>query len=131
MNNIQKNSLLFVEDTPSIVETLVPILEEEGFEVVSVANGYDAIIEMKKKFFDVVISDYKLPDISGDVLLKTIHEMNPSSSIILTSGFDNVGDDIKSGAGNGLAIDFLEKPINLEKLFATLQKARSSKQKAV
>jgi DNA-binding NtrC family response regulator len=118
---MQKNSILFVEDTPSIVETLVPILEEEGFEVVSVVNGYDAIIQLKKKYFDIVISDYKLPDISGDVLLKNIHEMNPTTSIILTSGFENAGEDKK-----GQGIDFIEKPIDLGKLFALLKKARSS-----
>jgi DNA-binding response OmpR family regulator len=112
-----KRKILVVDDDPEIVELFVDVLERDGrFEVKTAASGYDAGILTHEFNPDLIILDYMLPDINGNVVCQTIRS-NPSFEhvkIIIVSGVVNqeeINDLLKAGAD-----EFVKKPFNIEKL---------------
>jgi two-component system OmpR family response regulator len=112
-----KQKVLVVDDDPEIVELFVDVLERDGrFEVKTASSGYDAGMLTQEFMPDLLILDYMLPDINGNVVCQTIRK-NPnfeSMKIIIVSGVvnqDEINDLLKSGAD-----DFVKKPFNIEKL---------------
>ncbi len=112
-----KKRVLVVDDDPAIVEMLVELLERDGrFEVKTATSGYDAGILTHDFRPDVVVLDYKLPDINGNVVCKTIRSnpMFEHIKIILISGVadpDEVQELMAAGAD-----DFLRKPFQIDAL---------------
>jgi excisionase family DNA binding protein len=112
-----KRKILVVDDDPEIVELFVDVLERDGrFEVKTAATGYDAGIATQEFMPDLIILDYMLPDVNGNVVCQTIRK-NPNfehMKIIIVSGVvnqDEINDLMKAGAN-----DFVKKPFNIEKL---------------
>ena len=112
-----KTKVLVVDDDPEIVELFVDVLERDGrFEVKTASTGYDAGVLTQEFMPDLVILDYMLPDINGNVVCKTIR-LKPEyehTKIIIVSGVvnqDEVNELLKSGAD-----EFVKKPFNIEKL---------------
>jgi len=112
-----KFKILVVDDDPEIVELFVDVLDRDGrFEVKTASTGYDAGILTQEFLPDLLILDYMLPDINGNVVCQTIRK-NPNfehMKIIIVSGVvnqDEINDLLKSGAD-----DFVKKPFNIEKL---------------
>jgi DNA-binding response OmpR family regulator len=106
-----------VDDDPEIVELFVDVLERDGrFEVKTASSGYDAGVMTQEFMPDLLILDYMLPDINGNVVCKTIRA-NPNfehTKIIIVSGVvnqDEINDLLKAGAD-----EFVKKPFNIEKL---------------
>jgi len=112
-----KYKILVVDDDPEIVELFVDVLERDGrFEVKTANSGYDAGIMTQEFGPDLLILDYMLPDINGNVVCQTIRQ-NPNfqhMKIIIVSGVvnqDEINDLLKNGAD-----DFVKKPFNIEKI---------------
>src|SRR5580704_13129306 len=112
-----KHKILVVDDDPEIVELFVDVLDRDGrFEVKTAATGYDAGVLTQEFLPDLVILDYMLPDINGNVVCSTIRN-NPkfeSMKIIIVSGVVNqeeIDELLQAGAD-----DFVKKPFNIEKL---------------
>jgi excisionase family DNA binding protein len=112
-----KAKVLVVDDDPEIVELFVDVLERDGrFEVKTASTGYDAGMLTNEFRPDLIILDYMLPDINGNVVCRTIRakEEFAATKIIIVSGVvnqDEINDLLKSGAD-----DFVKKPFNIEKL---------------
>src|SRR5438034_9016874 len=64
--------VLVIEDSPGTLDMLTALLRLEGAVAVGVANGRDALSALREHDFDVVMSDLGLPEIHGDVLIRTI-----------------------------------------------------------
>ncbi|MCC6424909.1 MAG: response regulator [Phycisphaerales bacterium] len=112
-----KRKILVVDDDPEIVELFVDVLERDGrFEVKTASTGYDAGLLTQEFMPDLVILDYMLPDVNGNVVCKTLRA-NPNFEqikIVIVSGVvnqDEINDLLKAGAD-----DFVKKPFNIEKL---------------
>ncbi len=112
-----KSKVLVVDDDPEIVELFVDVLERDGrFEVKTANTGYDAGIITSEFEPDLIILDYMLPDINGNVVCKTIRskpEME-HTKIVIVSGVvnqDEINELLRSGAD-----EFVKKPFNIEKL---------------
>src|SRR6266513_516159 len=112
-----KRRVLVVDDDPEIVELFVDVLERDGrFEVKTASSGYDAGMLTQEFNPDLIILDYMLPDINGNVVCQTIRQ-NPAFEhvkIIIVSGVVNqeeINDLLKAGAD-----EFVKKPFNIEKL---------------
>jgi len=104
-----------VDDDPEIIELFTDVLKDDGrFEVATAQTGYDAGVMTQQFKPDVVVLDYMLPDINGNVVCRTIRE-NPELSrikILIISGVVNPSDiDRLMQAG---ADDFIKKPFNIE-----------------
>jgi excisionase family DNA binding protein len=112
-----KSRILVVDDDPEIVELFVDVLERDGrFEVRTAGTGYDAGMQTQEFRPDLVILDYMLPDVNGNLVCQRIRA-NPEfehTRIIIVSGVvnqDEINDLLKAGAD-----DFVKKPFNIEKL---------------
>src|SRR5436189_6302714 len=112
-----KQQVVVGDVDPEIVELFVDVLERDGrFEVKTAATGYDAGILTQEFLPDLLILDYMLPDINGNVVCQTIRK-NPNfehMKIVIVSGVVNqeeINDLLKSGAD-----EFVKKPFNIEKL---------------
>lgn len=112
-----KQKILVVDDDPEIVELFVDVLTRDGrFEVKTARSGYDAGMLTQEFNPDLIILDYMLPDINGNVVCKTIRQ-NPNfadTKIIIVSGVVNqeeINELLRSGAD-----EFVKKPFNIEKL---------------
>jgi excisionase family DNA binding protein len=110
-----KKRVLCVDDDQAIIDMFVELLERDGrFEVRTANSGYDAGIHTQEFRPDVLILDYKLPDINGNLVCKTIRS-NPAfehMKIILISGVadpDEVQDLMMAGAD-----DFIRKPFQID-----------------
>lgn len=112
-----KVKVLVVDDDPEIVELFVDVLERDGrFEVRTASSGYTAGIQTNDFKPDLILLDYMLPDVNGNVVCKTIREdpQFANTKIVIVSGVvnqDEIADLMKSGAD-----DFVKKPFNIEKL---------------
>jgi excisionase family DNA binding protein len=119
MLNLQsgKKRLLIVDDDAEIVEMMTDILNRDGrFEVKTASTGYDAGIMTQKFRPDLILLDYMLPDVNGNIVCKTIRG-NPefeNTKIIIISGVINqpeIDDLLKSGAQA-----FIKKPFSVTEL---------------
>ena len=115
--NSGKTKVLVVDDDPEIVELFVDVLERDGrFEVRTADTGYTAGMITNEFRPDLIILDYMLPDVNGNIVCKTIrqNEAFNNTKIIVVSGVvnqDEINDLLKSGAD-----EFVKKPFNIEKL---------------
>jgi len=115
--NSGKKKVLIVDDDAEIVELMVDILTRDGrFEIKTAGSGYEAGINTEQFRPDVILLDYMLPDINGDIVCKTIRK-NPEFEdikIIIVSGVvkqDEIDRLLNSGAE-----DFIKKPFNIVEL---------------
>lgn len=116
-----KKRVLVVDDDEAIVEMLTELLERDGrFEVRTATSGYDAGLLTHEFRPDVIILDFKLPDVNGNVVCRTLRA-NPTFErikIIIISGVVDKGEiDELMAAG---ADDFLQKPFQIDELLARM-----------
>lgn len=64
--------ILVIEDAPEVLDVLTMLLRCEGADVTGAGSGHEALNVFRSRHFDVVVSDLGLPDIAGDVLIRTI-----------------------------------------------------------
>jgi len=112
-----KKKVLIVDDDAEIVELMVEVLVRDGrFETKTASSGYEAGISTQRFRPDLILLDYMLPDINGNVVCQTIRK-NPefeSIKIIIVSGVikrDEIDQLLKSGAQ-----DFIKKPFDIAEL---------------
>lgn len=110
-----KIRVLVVDDDPDIVELFVDALKEDGgFEIATASTGYDAGVLTQQFAPDIVVLDFMLPDINGNVVCRTIRE-NPGLShikVLIISGAVNPAEIEKLKQAG--ADDFIKKPFNIE-----------------
>jgi two-component system nitrogen regulation response regulator NtrX len=113
--------VLIVDDEGSIRRTLREILEFEKYEVVEAANGLEALAKLKKKTFDIILLDIKMPKMDGLETLERLQILCPDTPVIMISGhatIDTAVEAVKKGA-----FDFISKPPDLNRLLITLRNA--------
>jgi two-component system, OmpR family, alkaline phosphatase synthesis response regulator PhoP len=106
--------ILLVEDEENIREVVKLNLEMEGYEVVTAANGKNALRRFHEQHFDLLILDVMLPEIDGFQVCEQVRLTNTEVPIIFLTAKDTAMDRI-SGLKRG-ADDYLTKPFNLEEL---------------
>ncbi|MGQ1945973.1 sigma-54-dependent transcriptional regulator [Geofilum sp. OHC36d9] len=115
------SKILVVDDQKSIRNTLKEILEYEKNEVITAENGMEGLRFFEKEKFDVVLCDIKMPEMDGIEVLQKLMERDPETPVIMISGHGNIDtavDAIKKGA-----YDFIEKPLDLNRLLVTIRNA--------
>lgn len=83
-----KKKILVIEDDESMREILTILLQEEGYEVETARDGQEAILILGKQWFDLVITDFNMPEINGIGVIKFIRKRDSNIKIILISGED-------------------------------------------
>ena len=117
-----KTKVLVVDDDPEIVELFVDVLDRDGrFEVQTAGSGYQAGLITAEFKPDLIILDYMLPDINGNVVCQTIKSKPEfaNTRIVIVSGVvnqDEIDDLMAAGAD-----DFVRKPFNIESLISRIE----------
>jgi len=123
--NAPRGRILVVDDEPSICALLIEGLTPEGFECRAAAGGVEAIKLLEQERFDALISDLRMPGISGLALLETVRTRYPWMSVLIATGEDNVRvgvDAMKQGAD-----DYILKPFRLETVALAVDRALENK----
>ena len=120
-NNLEeKVKILIVDDDKSSQVTLKLIFERKDFEVKTVESGKAALDEVKRKFYNIILLDIKLPDLMGTDLIKIIKKENSDIEIIIVTAFASTDTAIQ--ALNDGASAYITKPLNLEEVFVIFSK---------
>jgi DNA-binding NtrC family response regulator len=106
--------ILFVDDDQQILEIVSTYLDRFGYPVDTVDNGMVAIDMIQQKDYAVVFTDLIMPEISGLDLLKAVRKSNPSTEVIIVTGYGTIESAIEALKLGGY--DYLQKPINFERL---------------
>ncbi len=119
--------ILIVEDEKSISNILENILSDEiqGSEITIAENGLDAYKLIEKNDFDLIISDIKMPKLSGNELLTQSLSIKPESVFLMISGHADI-DTAVNCLKNG-AYDFISKPIDINRLITSVKNALEKK----
>ena len=108
-------NILLVDDDRNILTYLMLALEDEGRQLESYNNPVEALEQLRSKQYQLIISDYVMPEMNGVQLLSQARQLQPDCVRILLSG--NSSADMLNGAINDADIyKFIEKPIELEQL---------------
>ncbi len=98
---MEKTNILVVDDLRSMRLTLGGILEDEGHNVVTVEDGYQAIEAVRKTHFDVIFMDIKMPGIDGVQTFREVKKIDPKTSVIMMTAYsveDLVNEALEEGA---------------------------------
>ena len=106
-----KEKLLIIDDEKIIVEYLEILLKREGFRVKSTLTGEDGLELFKSEPFDLVITDIRMPGISGLEVVRRIKALDEDMEVIILTGFATVDNVIKGMRADG-AFDYQLKPID-------------------
>ena len=113
--------LLVVDDEKGIREALVQVFEYEGHEVASCEDGPDGIVAVREFRPAVTFLDVKMPGMDGLEALSRIREEDPRAVVVMISGHGTI--DTAVEATRKGAYDFLEKPLDTDRLLVTLKRA--------
>ncbi|HNX98159.1 MAG TPA: sigma-54 dependent transcriptional regulator [Candidatus Aminicenantes bacterium] len=113
--------ILIVDDDQSIRNMLAIVLTREGYQTMEAESGNHALHRLQEETFDLVISDIKMPDLSGIELLKKIKAILPELPVVMVTAYASTGDAVEAMKLG--AEDYLIKPFNLDELKLVLQKS--------
>src|SRR5258708_696740 len=101
-------SILICDDERSICEMLDITLRREGYKVETVNSGEAAKKKLESALFDVVVTDYRTPNINGIEVLRHAHKMSPDSAVILITAVDDYEAAVEAVKAGG-ATDYIRK----------------------
>ncbi len=115
------SKILVIDDERSIRNTLKDILEYEKYEVDLAEDGKKGIEKVNQAEYDIVLCDIKMPGIDGIEVLEQLQQLASDTPVVMISGHGNIDtavESIKKGA-----YDFIEKPLDLNRLLITIRNA--------
>jgi len=116
---MDKTNILVVDDLHSMRLTLGGILEDEGHNVATVEDGYQAIEAVRKTHFDVIFMDIKMPGINGVQTFREVKKIDPKAAVIMMTAY-SVEDLVKEALEEG-AYTIVYKPFDIDKIIAIIQ----------
>lgn len=116
----KKSSVLVVDDEDALRTVLTSELSNEGYEVRNASDGDEAIAELQKAKYDLVLLDIKMPRMNGFEVLKFIKEQQPKTKVVMLTGFADLKNAIESKKLG--ADDFVSKPYDLVDLLTTIER---------
>ncbi|MDC1403843.1 sigma-54 dependent transcriptional regulator [Crocinitomicaceae bacterium] len=115
------SKILIIDDEKSIRRALKEILEFEEFEVDEAENGKEGLEKARAELYDIIFCDIKMPLMDGMEVLEAFQKEKIDSPVIMISGHGNIDtavQAIKKGA-----FDFIEKPLDLNRILVTVRNA--------
>jgi len=122
--------ILVVDDDPGTCTTLKNIFRHRGYRVCTAHTGEEAIAKARKKDYDIIFIDMKLPTINGLETYLAIKKVNPQAVVIMITGHRQEVADLVEEALNNNAYTCLYKPLDMEELLRLVEEIEEKKQKA-
>ena len=113
--------ILLADDDAGLRKVLTFKLQKQGFKVTAVADGAEALEALKEHRFDLILSDMKMPRVTGLELLQEARRIQPDIEVILITAFAEVPQAVQAVKAG--AVDYLTKPFEDEQLFIAIDKA--------
>jgi DNA-binding NtrC family response regulator len=123
---MSEHKILIIDDETTQVQVLSGFLKKKGFEVEKATAGLEGLKIIEKKTIDLIITDFKMPDIDGIEVLKRAKTINPEIDVIVMTAFGSI--ESATEAMRAGAIDYLTKPVDLDQLEILINKALEHKQ---
>ena len=121
--------LLLVDDEPRLLSSLYELLRDRDYQLVTATCGSEALAQLTKVKFDLVLLDLRLPDMSGHEIMDFMNGKGIDCDVIVMSG--DVGIEAAIGALKRGAYDYLRKPYSREELLKTVENALAQRRLAV
>ncbi|PRQ08335.1 sigma-54-dependent transcriptional regulator [Enhygromyxa salina] len=121
MHEATAQTVLVVDDEANILEALQKVLTKEGLEVLTAGNGRQALEILRKQPVRVMITDLRMPGMTGDDLLKAVKAITPEVEVIVMTAYgtiENAVEAMKLGA-----YDFVSKPLKRASVISAVRKA--------
>lgn len=115
----EQKTILIVDDEEVIRDFLCEVLKDD-YKVSTASDGDEAIELIKQQSFDLIITDMKMPRVTGEEVVKFAKENSPNSKVIVISGYSSlysVCQSVDSGAD-----EFISKPFSIKQLMTALEK---------
>ncbi len=115
------SSILVVDDEPGIRDLLAWELRGQGHYVVTAADGAEALEEIRRAEFDLIISDVRMPRVGGLEVLRFTKETAPETEVVIATGYAEIEyaiECVRQGA-----FDFIQKPFHTDDLLSTVSRA--------
>lgn len=116
---MDKEQILVVDDEQAIRDLISEVLNIAGFQVTTASDGVEALNQIRKIEFDLIILDVNLPKVDGFAILESVRENAPTQPIIMISARTEK-DDVTHGLRLG-ADDYIRKPFSVEELVLRVQ----------
>jgi DNA-binding NtrC family response regulator len=117
--------ILIAEDEEITLKHLTNALQKEGYLTVGTQNGLDALQKIEGDRFDLLISDIKMPGLTGLELLEKTREKQIDVEVIIITGFGSIGSVVEAMKKG--AYDYVTKPFDLDELLLKVRKIRDQK----
>ena len=122
--NSENNSgifILVVDDEMIVRQSLSNWLMEEGYSVETAENGKDAYIKIKKKKYDLILADIKMPEMDGIELLELGKKFDPELQFIVMTAYASVDTAVKAIKEG--AFDYIVKPVDPENVSQVIKRS--------
>ena len=116
-----KQRILVIDDEPDIRRTLKMTLEYEGYEVLTAGSGNEGLERARSERPDAVLLDIKMPGLDGLEVLERLKAQGSDAEVLIISGHGDISDAVRATKLG--AFDFLEKPLEQERLSLCLRNA--------
>jgi UDP-3-O-acyl N-acetylglucosamine deacetylase len=116
-----QKTILIVDDEDGVRESVREVLSDEGYRVVDTADGARVLEIIKEERPELVLLDIWMPQVDGIGLLKEIKSHEPEINVVMVSGHGNIHTAVTATKFG--AFDFIEKPVSLDGLLLTVQRA--------
>ena len=110
----QAKRILVVDDEENARIALSKILTREGYDVVSAANGYEALNYLRGKDVDLIITDINMPEMNGMAFLRELNKVHPASNVIMITAYGEVESYIE--AMDLGVFEYINKPVKIDEL---------------
>ncbi|RKY83260.1 hypothetical protein DRQ09_10325, partial [candidate division KSB1 bacterium] len=115
------DNILIIDDEPKIVKILKNLFEVEGFNVITAEDGISGLKYFRENDIDVIVSDLKMPELSGMELLKKVREESEETQVVMITAYGDVPDAVKAMKLG--AYDFIQKPFQMDNLLLIVKNA--------
>ncbi|WMN61783.1 response regulator (plasmid) [Pseudoalteromonas xiamenensis] len=122
--DLQKHppKILCLDDEESVLRSLARLLRHHGMEIETFTSGFEALAALEKDDFEVIISDMRMPQMTGDVFLAKTKALSPDSQRILLTGYSDFSSTVNAVNEGGIHF-YLQKPWQNEHLLSTVKEA--------
>ena len=115
-----RRKVLLIEDDAGEQELIAEVLKLRGYDVDRASIGAEGLKLLEKNFYDLVLCDVRLPDVSGLEVLAKAKEMDKDLGVIIITAYPSIPNAVKAIQGG--AYDYLQKPLNVDHLEHTLDR---------
>jgi CheY-like chemotaxis protein len=120
--NPKKYTILLVDDEPNVIKSLRRLLADTDHKILSADSGPEGLLMLEKEPIQLVISDYRMPDMNGVRFLNEVRNRYPDTMRVILSGYADAASMIEA-INDGQIYRFITKPWNEQELLSTVMRA--------